>query len=46
MAEEVIIEPQEKSEIRFSLRESMHKMAYKILSHKSKKRELKIMSDV
>ena len=46
VANEVNIEPQEKSEMVFSLREPMHKMPHKIPSHKCKKRELKIKSDL
>jgi len=46
MAEEVNNEPQEKSEMFFSLSEPIHKMAHKIPRHKCEKRELKIKSDL
>jgi len=40
MAEEVNNEPQEKSEMLFSLSEHMHKIPYKSPPHKCEKREL------
>jgi len=46
MAEEVNVEPQEKSEMLFSLWEPMHKLPHKIPHHKCEKREPKIKSDL
>ena len=46
MAEEFKNEPQEKSEMLFSLGEPMHKMPYRSPPHKCEKRELKIKSDL
>jgi len=46
MVEEVKNEPQEKSEMLFSLSELMQKVPHKIRPHKCEKGELEIKSDL